>query len=212
MKISFYTTPIVTFRGINESMRRVSEQLKNGNFPNTDIFTKAEPDGSTIIIQNYNDNRTESSQRDINPYNTRSGAVDGAVTGVTTGSGIEGVKAVARKVKEGKSAQNEDAQKVDDEFKEDDVNNSEDTVKPLEDEDIEPENIENHEQDIDTEQELNAETDFEPETDIDTNVDVDIDTGVDPDIDVDVDVDPDITPDIDINCDFDPSVLGDIFS
>ena len=212
MKISFYTTPIVTFRGINESMRRVSEQLKGGNFPNTDTFTKAETDGSTIIIQNYNDNRTENPQRDISQYNSRNGAVDGAVTGVTTGGGIEGAKAVVRKVKDGKSAQNNDTQKVDDEFKEDDVNNSEDTVKPLEDEDIEPENIENHEQDIDTEQELNAETDFEPETDIDTNVDVDIDTGVDPDIDVDVDVDPDITPDIDINCDFDPSVLGDIFS
>ena len=182
MKISFYTTPVVTFRGINESMRRVSEQLKGGNFPNTDTFTKAETDGSTIIIQNYNDNRTENPQRDISQYNSRNGAVDGAVTGVTTGGGIEGAKAVVRKVKDGKSAQNNDTQKVDDEFKEDDVNNSEDTAKPFDDEDIESDNIETPEQDIDTEQELNTETDFEPETDIEPDVDPD----VEPDIDIDL--------------------------
>lgn len=191
MKISFYTTPIVTFRGINESMRRVSEQLKGGNFPNTDTFTKAETDGSTIIIQNYNDNRTENPQRDISQYNSRNGAVDGAVTGVTTGGGIEGAKAVVRKVKDGKSAQNNDTQKVDDEFKEDDVNASEDTVKPFDDEDIESDNIETHEQDIDTEQELDTETDFEPETDIEPDVDTDVDT--------DIDIDPDVEPDIDID-------------
>ncbi len=193
MKISFYTTPIVTFRGINESMRRVSEQLKGGNFPNTDTFTKAETDGSTIIIQNYNDNRTENPQRDISQYNSRNGAVDGAVTGVTTGGGIEGAKAVVRKVKDGKSAQNNDTQKVDDEFKEDDVNNSEDTAKPFDDEDIESDNIETHEQDIDTEQELDTETDFEPETDIEPDVDTDVDT------DIDIDIDPDVEPDIDID-------------
>lgn len=186
MKISFYTTPIVTFRGINESMRRVSEQLKGGNFPNTDTFTKAETDGSTIIIQNYNDNRTENPQRDISQYNSRNGAVDGAVTGVTTGGGIEGAKAVVRKVKDGKSAQNNDTQKVDDEFKEDDVNNSEDTAKPFDDEDIESDNI-------DTEQELDTETDFEPETDIEPDVDTDVDT------DIDIDIDPDVEPDIDID-------------
>lgn len=191
MKISFYTTPIVPFRGINESMRRVSEQLKGGNFPNTDTFTKAETDGSTIIIQNYNDNRTENPQRDISQYNSRNGAVDGAVTGVTTGGGIEGAKAVVRKVKDGKSAQNNDTQKVDDEFKEDDVNNSEDTAKPFDDEDIESDNIETHEQDIDTEQELDTETDFEPETDIEPDVDTDVDT--------DIDIDPDVEPDIDID-------------
>lgn len=191
MKISFYTTPIVTFRGINESMRRVSEQLKGGNFPNTDTFTKAETDGSTIIIQNYNDNRTENPQRDISQYNSRNGAVDGAVTGVTTGGGIEGAKAVVRKVKDGKSAQNNDTQKVDDEFKEDDVNNSEDTAKPFDDEDIESDNIETPEQDIDTEQELDTETDFEPETDIEPDVDTDVDT--------DIDIDPDVEPDIDID-------------
>lgn len=191
MKISFYTTPIVTFRGINESMRRVSEQLKGGNFPNTDTFTKAETDGSTIIIQNYNDNRTENPQRDISQYNSRNGAVDGAVTGVTTGGGIEGAKAVVRKVKDGKSAQNNDTQKVDDEFKEDDVNNSEDTAKPFDDEDIESDNIETHEQDIDTEQELDTETDFEPETDIEPDVDTDVDT--------DIDIDPDVEPDIDVD-------------
>jgi|GEM_PF-4060591 PREDICTED: hypothetical protein len=191
MKISFYTTPIVTFRGINESMRRVSEQLKGGNFPNTDTFTKAETDGSTIIIQNYNDNRTENPQRDISQYNSRNGAVDGAVTGVTTGGGIEGAKAVVRKVKDGKSAQNNDTQKVDDEFKEDDVNNSEDTSKPFDDEDIESDNIETHEQDIDTEQELDTETDFEPETDIEPDVDTDVDT--------DIDIDPDVEPDIDVD-------------
>ena len=191
MKISFYTTPIVTFRGINESMRRVSEQLKGGNFPNTDTFTKAETDGSTIIIQNYNDNRTENPQRDISQYNSRNGAVDGAVTGVTTGGGIEGAKAVVRKVKDGKSAQNNDTQKVDDEFKEDDVNNSEDTAKPFDDEDIESDNTETHEQDIDTEQELDTETDFEPETDIEPDVDTDVDT--------DIDIDPDVEPDIDID-------------
>ena len=196
MKISFYTTPIVTFREINESMRRVSEQLKGGNFPNTDTFTKAETDGSTIIIQNYNDNRTENPQRDISQYNSRNGAVDGAVTGVTTGGGIEGAKAVVRKVKDGKSAQNNDTQKVDDEFKEDDVNNSEDTAKPLDDEDIESDNIETPEQDIDTEQELNTETDFEPETDIEPDVDTDVDT--------DIDIDPDVEPDIDID-------LSDVF-
>ena len=196
MKISFYTTPIVTFRGINESMRRVSEQLKGGNFPNTDTFTKAETDGSTIIIQNYNDNRTENPQRDISQYNSRNGAVDGAVTGVTTGGGIEGAKAVVRKVKDGKSAQNNDTQKVDDEFKEDDVNNSEDTAKPFDDEDIESDNIETHEQDIDTEQELDTETDFEPETDIEPDVDTDVDT--------DIDIDPDVEPDIDIE-------LSDVF-
>lgn len=193
MKISFYTTPIVTFRGINESMRRVSEQLKGGNFPNTDTFTKAETDGSTIIIQNYNDNRTENPQRDISQYNSRNGAVDGAVTGVTTGGGIEGAKAVVRKVKDGKSAQNNDTQKVDDEFKEDDVNNSEDTSKPFDDEDIESDNIETHEQDIDTEQELDTETDFEPETDIEPDVDTDVDT------DIDIDIDPDVEPDIDVD-------------
>ena len=191
MKISFYTTPIVTFRGINESMRRVSEQLKGGNFPNTDTFSKAETDGSTIIIQNYNDNRTENPQRDISQYNSRNGAVDGAVTGVTTGGGIEGAKAVVRKVKDGKSAQNNDTQKVDDEFKEDDVNNSEDTAKPFDDEDIESDNIETPEQDIDTEQELDTETDFEPETDIEPDVDTDVDT--------DIDIDPDVEPDIDID-------------
>lgn len=191
MKISFYTTPIVTFRGINESMRRVSEQLKGGNFPNTDTFSKAETDGSTIIIQNYNDNRTENPQRDISQYNSRNGAVDGAVTGVTTGGGIEGAKAVVRKVKDGKSAQNNDTQKVDDEFKEDDVNNSEDTSKPFDDEDIESDNIETHEQDIDTEQELDTETDFEPETDIEPDVDTDVDT--------DIDIDPDVEPDIDVD-------------
>ncbi len=191
MKISFYTTPIVTFRGINESMRRVSEQLKGGNFPNTDTFTKAETDGSTIIIQNYNDNRTENPQRDISQYNSRNGAVDGAVTGVTTGGGIEGAKAVVRKVKDGKSAQNNDTQKVDDEFKEDDVNDSEDTAKPFDDEDIESDNIETHEQDIDTEQELDTETDFEPETDIEPDVDTDVDT--------DIDIDPDVEPDIDVD-------------
>lgn len=191
MKISFYTTPIVTFRGINESMRRVSEQLKGGNFPNTDTFTKAETDGSTIIIQNYNDNRTENPQRDISQYNSRNGAVDGAVTGVTTGGGIEGAKAVVRKVKDGKSAQNNDTQKVDDEFKEDDVNNSEDTAKPFDDEDIESDNMETPEQDIDTEQELDTETDFEPETDIEPDVDTDVDT--------DIDIDPDVEPDIDID-------------
>lgn len=191
MKISFYTTPIVTFRGINESMRRVSEQLKGGNFPNTDTFTKAETDGSTIIIQNYNDNRTENPQRDISQYNSRNGAVDGAVTGVTTGGGIEGAKAVVRKVKDGKSAQNNDTQKVDDEFKEDDVNNSEDTAKPFDDEDVESDNMETHEQDIDTEQELDTETDFEPETDIEPDVDTDVDT--------DIDIDPDVEPDIDID-------------
>ena len=191
MKISFYTTPIVTFRGINESMRRVSEQLKGGNFPNTDTFTKAETDGSTIIIQNYNDNRTENPQRDISQYNSRNGAVDGAVTGVTTGGGIEGAKAVVRKVKDGKSAQNNDTQKVDDEFKEDDVNDSEDTAKPFDDEDIESDNIETHEQDIDTEQELDTETDFEPETDIQPDVDTDVDT--------DIDFDPDVEPDIDVD-------------
>ena len=196
MKISFYTTPIVTFRGINESMRRVSEQLKGGNFPNTDTFTKAETDGSTIIIQNYNDNRTENPQRDISQYNSRNGAVDGAVTGVTTGGGIEGAKAVVRKVKDGKSAQNNDTQKVDDEFKEDDVNNSEDTAKPFDDEDIESDNIDTHEQDIDTEQELDTETDFEPETDIEPDVDTDVDT--------DIDIDPDVEPDIDID-------LSDVF-
>lgn len=196
MKISFYTTPIVTFRGINESMRRVSEQLKGGNFPNTDTFTKAETDGSTIIIQNYNDNRTENPQRDISQYNSRNGAVDGAVTGVTTGGGIEGAKAVVRKVKDGKSAQNNDTQKVDDEFKEDDVNNSEDTAKPFDDEDIESDNIETHEQDIDTEQELDTETDFEPETDIEPDVDTDVDT--------DIDIDPDVEPDIDVD-------LSDVF-
>lgn len=190
MKISFYTTPIVTFRGINESMRRVSEQLKGGNFPNTDTFTKAETDGSTIIIQNYNDNRTENPQRDISQYNSRNGAVDGAVTGVTTGGGIEGAKAVVRKVKDGKSAQNNDTKKFNDEFKEDDVNNSEDTAKPLDDEDIES----TPEQDIDTEQELDPETDFEPETDIE------------PDVDTDIDIDPDIEPDIDIDID-----LSDVF-
>lgn len=193
MKISFYTTPIVTFRGINESMRRVSEQLKGGNFPNTDTFSKAETDGSTIIIQNYNDNRTENPQRDISQYNSRNGAVDGAVTGVTTGGGIEGAKAVVRKVKDGKSAQNNDTQKVDDEFKEDDVNNSEDTAKPFDDEDIESDNIETPEQDIDTEQELDTETDFEPETDIEPDVDTDVDT------DIDIDIDPDVEPDIDID-------------
>ena len=193
MKISFYTTPIVTFRGINESMRRVSEQLKGGNFPNTDTFTKAETDGSTIIIQNYNDNRTENPQRDISQYNSRNGAVDGAVTGVTTGGGIEGAKAVVRKVKDGKSAQNNDTQKVDDEFKEDDVNNSEDNAKPFDDEDIESDNIETPEQDIDTEQELDTETDFEPETDIEPDVDTDVDT------DIDIDIDPDVEPDIDID-------------
>lgn len=198
MKISFYTTPIVTFRGINESMRRVSEQLKGGNFPNTDTFTKAETDGSTIIIQNYNDNRTENPQRDISQYNSRNGAVDGAVTGVTTGGGIEGAKAVVRKVKDGKSAQNNDTQKVDDEFKEDDVNNSEDTAKPFDDEDIESDNIETHEQDIDTEQELDTETDFEPETDIEPDVDTDVDT------DIDIDIDPDVEPDIDVD-------LSDVF-
>lgn len=191
MKISFYTTPIVTFRGINESMRRVSEQLKGGNFPNTDTFSKAETDGSTIIIQNYNDNRTENPQRDISQYNSRNGAVDGAVTGVTTGGGIEGAKAVVRKVKDGKSAQNNDTQKVDDEFKEDDVNDSEDTAKPFDDEDIESDNIETHEQDIDTEQELDTETDFEPETDIEPDVDTDVDT--------DIDIDPDVEPDIDVD-------------
>ena len=191
MKISFYTNPIVTFRGINESMRRVSEQLKGGNFPNTDTFSKAETDGSTIIIQNYNDNRTENPQRDISQYNSRNGAVDGAVTGVTTGGGIEGAKAVVRKVKDGKSTQNNDTQKVDDEFKEDDVNNSEDTAKPFDDEDIESDNIETHEQDIDTEQELDTETDFEPETDIEPDVDTDVDT--------DIDIDPDVEPDIDID-------------
>lgn len=196
MKISFYTTPIVTFRGINESMRRVSEQLKGGNFPNTDTFTKAETDGSTIIIQNYNDNRTENPQRDISQYNSRNGAVDGAVTGVTTGGGIEGAKAVVRKVKDGKSAQNNDTQKVDDEFKEDDVNNSEDTAKPFDDEDIESDNIETPEQDIDTEQELDTETDFEPETDIEPDVDTDVDT--------DIDIDPDVEPDIDVD-------LSDVF-
>ena len=196
MKISFYTTPIVTFRGINESMRRVSEQLKGGNFPNTDTFSKAETDGSTIIIQNYNDNRTENPQRDISQYNSRNGAVDGAVTGVTTGGGIEGAKAVVRKVKDGKSAQNNDTQKVDDEFKEDDVNDSEDTAKPFDDEDIESDNIETHEQDIDTEQELDTETDFEPETDIEPDVDTDVDT--------DIDIDPDVEPDIDID-------LSDVF-
>lgn len=196
MKISFYTTPIVTFRGINESMRRVSEQLKGGNFPNTDTFSKAETDGSTIIIQNYNDNRTENPQRDISQYNSRNGAVDGAVTGVTTGGGIEGAKAVVRKVKDGKSAQNNDTQKVDDEFKEDDVNNSEDTAKPFDDEDIESDNIETHEQDIDTEQELDTETDFEPETDIEPDVDTDVDT--------DIDIDPDVEPDIDVD-------LSDVF-
>lgn len=193
MKISFYTTPIVTFRGINESMRRVSEQLKGGNFPNTDTFTKAETDGSTIIIQNYNDNRTENPQRDISQYNSRNGAVDGAVTGVTTGGGIEGAKAVVRKVKDGKSTQNNDTQKVDDEFKEDDVNNSEDTAKPFDDEDIESDNMETPEQDIDTEQELDTETDFEPETDIEPDVDTDVDT------DIDIDIDPDVEPDIDID-------------
>lgn len=193
MKISFYTTPIVTFRGINESMRRVSEQLKGGNFPNTDTFTKAETDGSTIIIQNYNDNRTENPQRDISQYNSRNGAVDGAVTGVTTGGGIEGAKAVVRKVKDGKSAQNNDTQKVDDEFKEDDVNNSEDNAKPFDDEDIESDNIETPEQDIDTEQELDTETDFEPETDIEPDVDTDVDT------DIDIGIDPDVEPDIDID-------------
>ena len=193
MKISFYTTPIVTFRGINESMRRVSEQLKGGNFPNTDTFSKAETDGSTIIIQNYNDNRTENPQRDISQYNSRNGAVDGAVTGVTTGGGIEGAKAVVRKVKDGKSAQNNDTQKVDDEFKEDDVNNSEDTAKPFDDEDIESDNMETPEQDIDTEQELDTETDFEPETDIEPDVDTDVDT------DIDIDIDPDVEPDIDID-------------
>lgn len=198
MKISFYTTPIVTFRGINESMRRVSEQLKGGNFPNTDTFSKAETDGSTIIIQNYNDNRTENPQRDISQYNSRNGAVDGAVTGVTTGGGIEGAKAVVRKVKDGKSAQNNDTQKVDDEFKEDDVNNSEDTAKPFDDEDIESDNIETHEQDIDTEQELDTETDFEPETDIEPDVDTDVDT------DIDIDIDPDVEPDIDVD-------LSDVF-
>lgn len=191
MKISFYTTPIVTFRGINESMRRVSEQLKGGNFPNTDTFSKAETDGSTIIIQNYNDNRTENPQRDISQYNSRNGAVDGAVTGVTTGGGIEGAKAVVRKVKDGKSAQNNDTQKVDDEFKEDDVNNSEDTAKPFDDEDIESDNMETPEQDIDTEQELDTETDFEPETDIEPDVDTDVDT--------DIDFDPDVEPDIDVD-------------
>ena len=191
MKISFYTTPIVTFRGINESMRRVSEQLKGGNFTNTDTFTKAETDGSTIIIQNYNDNRTENPQRDISQYNSRNGAVDGAVTGVTTGGGIEGAKAVVRKVKDGKSAQNNDTQKVDDEFKEDDVNNSEDTAKPFDDEDIESDNMETPEQDIDAEQELDTETDFEPETDIEPDVDTDVDT--------DIDIDPDVEPDIDID-------------
>lgn len=196
MKISFYTTPIVTFRGINESMRRVSEQLKGGNFPNTDTFTKAETDGSTIIIQNYNDNRTENPQRDISQYNSRNGAVDGAVTGVTTGGGIEGAKAVVRKVKDGKSTQNNDTQKVDDEFKEDDVNNSEDTAKPFDDEDIESDNIETPEQDIDTEQELDTETDFEPETDIEPDVDTDVDT--------DIDIDPDVEPDIDVD-------LSDVF-
>lgn len=191
MKISFYTTPIVPFRGINESMRRVSEQLKGGNFPNTDTFTKAETDGSTIIIQNYNDNRTENPQRDISQYNSRNGAVDGAVTGVTTGGGIEGAKAVVRKVKDGKSTQNNDTQKVDDEFKEDDVNNSEDTAKPFDDEDIESDNMETPEQDIDTEQELDTETDFEPETDIEPDVDTDVDT--------DIDIDPDVEPDIDVD-------------
>lgn len=193
MKISFYTTPIVTFRGINDSMRRVSEQLKGGNFPNTDTFSKAETDGSTIIIQNYNDNRTENPQRDISQYNSRNGAVDGAVTGVTTGGGIEGAKAVVRKVKDGKSTQNNDTQKVDDEFKEDDVNNSEDTAKPFDDEDIESDNMETPEQDIDTEQELDTETDFEPETDIEPDVDTDVDT------DIDIDIDPDVEPDIDID-------------
>ena len=97
MRISFNSAYCATpFKGINEAVNKIREQIENGKFSAGDTFTKSQ-DGGTVIIENYYEKGQSS---DINPQSSKGGAaVEGAVSGTTTGTAIEGTKSVAEKMK-----------------------------------------------------------------------------------------------------------------
>ena len=97
MRISFNAINHATsFKGINEAINRIRSQIQNGGFVPGDTFTKAQDNG-TVIIENYYE---KGQSTDIQPQSSKGGAaVEGAVSGTTSGSAIEGTKSVAEKIK-----------------------------------------------------------------------------------------------------------------
>lgn len=170
------TTGKVNFRGINDAVNRIKQQIQNGGALMGDTFTKAD-ESSTVIIENYYEGGKESSNITSQNSNKGGAAIEGAVSGTTTGSAIEGTKSVAEKIKGDKS----DIDKKVDSIDCDDYNNID-----LNDETDGLENVEN----IDNIDDINSvidEIDVDSEIDIDPDIDVDIDAG---DIDAgDIEVD-----------------------
>ena len=173
MKILFNTvaTSNVNFRGINDAVNRIKQQIQNGGSLMGDTFTKAD-DSSTVIIENYYEGGKEASNITSQNSNKGGAAIEGAVSGTTTGSAIEGTKSVAEKIKGNKTVVDQ---------KSDDIDCSDCS-------DIDSEHEINDVDDIDDiDSELDGVDDLDSEIDLDSGIDVE----VDPDIDVEVDLDMD---------------------
>ena len=205
MKVSLYTQGHIPFYGINEAIKKIQSQIENKIPPlGNDTFTPSQSSDKTVIIENYYEsgqNKNGNSGFIGEPRNG-SAAAEGAVSGVTTGSAIEGTKAVAQKIKNGKGEAATDTKEsidpdsntpVDLSDNDEEISSSQDT-KYTADNDMDNTDT-NNETGNDTELEMDKPdtelepdidgTDIEPDTDIDVDTDVDIDTDIEPEFDID---------------------------
>ena len=197
MKVTFYTHKQVPFYGINEKIRKIQSQIENkvphlGN----DTFTPSQSPEKTIIIENYYESENKKGDSGLlGESRNGSAAAEGAVSGVTTGSTIEGTKAVAQKIKNGKGDVNADSKESIDPDSDTPVNllDQEEEINNSKDNDIDCSDS-NPGLENDTELEINK-----PEIELDNGLEeVDIDPDIDPDIEPDIDTDIDIDTDFDV--------------
>lgn len=180
MKINFYTTRVVPFRGITDRINALTQNIRNGGgIMSGDSFTPSLEKDQTIIIEHVENMYGNGAQSNPQNANTGNAAVEGVTSGVAMGTGIEGAKSTVNKFKG-----NKDASKT--------TENTEQTKDEI---DMTDEN-----QNIEASEEINnSETD---------EFDADIDNEVDSDIEPDIEIEPEIEPDIEIESEieFEPEI------
>lgn len=206
MKVTFYTYRPVQFRGIHEAAEKIKSQfMNNGGLPTREGFVPVKDNG-TVIIENYYEGGKDKTDFSKMGNGRSSAAAEGALSGATTGTAIEGTKSVAKKFKNG----HEEIEKP----QEGSIDTDDASSVNLLDEEGEAESAAKA---TDPDSELSSEIDNEPEIDkpiseientegldeglngVDIDIPEDIEgPGGDIDLGPEIEIEPDIDVDIDI--------------
>ena len=193
MRITFNTYHPTQFRGINEALNKIKSQINSnvGGISGREGFTPAQ-DGGTVIIENYYEGGKD--KTDFSQYSSGRGtaAAEGAVSGATTGTAIEGTKNVANKIKHsGENVEKPDENAIDtDDTSSIDLLGEDKNVTAADTETGDNIDVEGSNEGSDIDHEIDADPDIDTIPDIDTDPDIDMvpDIDIDPEIDVDIDV------------------------